>query len=181
MSDQRKSVTCTERVRMNAVAGLLFLFAGDGLIAFAVLREVEMNLGSIISVVCGIIGMLVGLYCLFAFMNRRIVVSEDGIVYVSWIGKRTTCAWEEAVVSYHLGRNAYFIFMLHGKRVKFYGYDSNAQALFDYLEENDHFDSDTVRMIEKMRDQEKERVLSLQKQARAERLDWGDDVDEDDE
>lgn len=175
-----KGVVCTEHVRMNAIAGLLFLFAGDGIILYSVMRESEMDLGSIVSVLFGTAGVMLGLYYLFTFVNRRIMVTDDGVTYVSWLGKKTHCSWYEVEVSYHLGRNAQFIFMLKGKRVKFYGYDVNAQALFDYLFDHERFDNDTLNAIRDARAKERDRVRTMQKKARENAYDWGEDSDEDD-
>lgn len=166
---------------MNAIAGLLFLFAGDGIILYAVLRDVDLSIGPVVSIIGGIVGMILGLYYLLVFMNRRITVDSQGVTYTAWYGRSAQYAWEDTVVSYHLGRNAYFIFTLKGKRAKFYGYDTNAQALFDYLEEHERFDKDTMDMIETAREKEAERVRAMQKQAREERLDWGENAEEDDE
>lgn len=181
MTTTPQSVTCTERVRMNAIAGLLFLFAGDGIILYAVMRDVELSIGPLVSIIGGTIGIVLGLYYLLVFVNRRISVDSKSIIYTAWYGRSARYDWDKVTVSYHLGRNAYFIFMLAGKRVKFYGYDTNAQALFDFLEEHGLFDKDTMNMIETAREKEAERVRAMQKQAREERLDWGENAEDDDE
>lgn len=165
-TNSQKGVLCTERVRMNAIAGLLFLFAGDGIILYSVMRDAEMSLGSAISIICGIIGIVLGLYYLFTFMNRRIFVNEKGVVYVNWLGKKSAYEWDRARVSYHFGRNAYFIFMLGSKKATFYGYDVNAEALYEYLVEHHRFDADTMEAIRARREKEEERIRLLQKKAR---------------
>ena len=39
------SVTCTERVRMNAIFGLLFIFGGDAIMLYSVLNNDSVNFG----------------------------------------------------------------------------------------------------------------------------------------
>lgn len=174
-STSRRGVTCTERVRMNAIAGLLFLFAGDGIILYAVMRDASMSFGTILTMICGAIGVILGLYYLFTFMNRRVVVSDDGVTYVTWLGKRSSYGWDQVRVSYHIGRNAHFIFWFGSKKATFYGYDTNAQALYDYLVENERFDHDTMESIRRTKEKEEERIRLLQQKARQSEQEWDDE------
>lgn len=165
MTDSPKSVTCAERVRMNAIAALLFIVGGDGIILVSVLNKSPDAFGSVLSGVCGIAAMLIGFYYMLCFLNKRITVSEDGVVYVNWMGRRQSYSWDQVQASHHAGRNAYFIFDLAGKRVKFYGYSLNAQALHDFLMEHRLYDDDTMRAQERAREEREERIRLMQKQA----------------
>ena len=163
------SITCTERVRMNAAFGLVFLFGGDLILLYALMSENLGGLGAAVVGTCGVVGMLLGLYYMCCFLNKKITVSDDGVVYTNWMARRQSCTWDQVSVSFHPGRNAYFIFDLSGKRVKFYGYANNAQALYDYLFENGRYDNDTMRVLHRIENEaaERERQLRLEEEADA--------------
>lgn len=168
------SVTCAEKVRMNALAGILFVLGGDGIIAVALLTERSGVLGTLITGLFGVAAVFIGLYYMLCYINKKIAVSDDGVVYMDWMGKKHSYAWSEVQVSHHPGRNAYFIFDLNGHRVKFYGYSSNALAMHEYLMANGRYDDDTVNAERKARDEEMKRVKLMQKNARTDASDWDD-------
>lgn len=172
-----ESVTCSERARMNAIAGVLFMIGGDGIILVAVMRDAEMSFGSILTAMFGIFAVMLGIYYLFVFMNKRITLSEDGVTYVNWLGKRIHYDWDQVTVSHHPGKNAYFSFDLGGKKVTFYGYAKNALAMHEYLLSHGHYDADTMRAEEEAREQREEQIRLLQQKARKD----DDDEDWDDE
>ena len=110
------SVTCTERVRMNAVFGLLFIFGGDAIMLYSILNNDLVNFGMLFACICGIAAIVLGFYYICCFLNKKITVSDEGVVYTSWMAKRQSYTWDQVSVSFHPGRNAYFIFNLGGKR-----------------------------------------------------------------
>ena len=171
------SVTCTERVRMNAVFGLLFLFGGDAILLYSMMSENAGSFGTMIGAVCGIAGMLFGLYYMCCFLNKKITVSEDGVSYTNWRAKRQSYTWDETSVSFHPGRNAYFFFDLAGKKVKFYGYAYNAQALYDYLFENERYDADTMRVLRRIEEEAAERERQLRLAEEEDAAFWDEDED----
>lgn len=170
-----KTVTCTERVRMNMLAGLLFMVAGYGIVAVAFLSDRSGTIGATITTICGFAGVIFGFYYLLCYFNKSITVSDNGVVYVNWMSRRKNCTWDQVNVSYHLGRNAYFTFELDGKKVTFYGYARNAQELYDYLLEHERFDDDTMRTIRNAQEKEAERIREMQKRAREAAANDGDD------
>ena len=172
------SVTCTERVRMNATFGLIFLFGGDLILLYALMGDNSGGFGTAIVGACGVVGMLLGLYYMCCFLNKKITVSDDGVTYVNWMAKRQNYTWDQVSVSFHPGRNAYFIFDLNGKRVKFYGYANNAQALYDYLYDNGHFDDDTMRVLHRIEEEAAEREHQLQLEEEADAAFWDEDENE---
>lgn len=173
------SVTCSERARMNALAGILFIIGGDGIILVAVMGNVDFSTGSMLTALFGIFGVMLGIYYMFVFMNKRITVSDDGVIYCNWLGKRVHYDWDQVQVSHHPGRNAYFTFDLAGKKVTFYGYAKNAQELHDYLVAHKRYDADTMRAEEKATEQREQQIRALQQKAR--QNDYDDDDDWDDE
>lgn len=160
---------------MNAFAGILFVLGGDGIMLISVLSENSGSFGTTISAFFGILAICIGLYYMLCYINKRVTVSDDGVIYSNWTGRKSHYDWDQVSVSHHLGRNAFFIFNLAGKRVKFYGYSRNAQALFDYLMEHDRFDGDTVRAYEKAQEKQAERVRLMQKDARVDESEWDED------
>lgn len=171
----QNSVTCTERVRMNAVFGLLFLFGGDAILLYGMMSENAGSPGMMIAAACGIVGMLFGLYYMCCFLNKKITVSEDGVTYTNWRAKRQNCTWDEVSVSFHPGRNAYFLFDLAGKKAKFYGYAYNAQALYDYLFENERYDEDTMRILHRIEEEAAERERQLRLEEEKDAAFWDED------
>lgn len=169
------SITCSERVRMNAFFGLLFLFGGDLILLYALMSDTSGGLGTAIVGTCGVAGMLLGLYYMCCFLNKKITVSDDGVVYSNWMARSQSYTWDQVSVSFHPGRNAYFIFDLGGKRVKFYGYANNAQALYDYLFEHARYDDDTMRVLHRIEDEAAERERQLRLEEEADAAFWDED------
>lgn len=162
---------------MNAFAGLLFILAGDGIIVVAVMSGRAGTLGATVTALCGIAAMLIGFYYMLCFLNKSITVSDEGVTYTNWMGRKSRYSWDQVSVSHHPGRNAYFTFDLAGKKVTFYGYAQNAQALYDYLHDNARFDDDTMREARKAAQREAERIREMQQRAR----EAGAQTDDDDE
>jgi hypothetical protein len=168
-------VTCTERVRMNAIAGFLFVAAGDGIILYAFFSDNSGTFGSLITGICGAAAVFLGLYYMCCFMNKKITVTQDGVDYSNWIGKTKHYTWTQVEVAHRVGRNAKFVFRLDGKNVSFYGYAINALALHEFLLNNNKYDNDTMREEEKAAEQEAERIRMMQRKAQADASDWEDD------
>lgn len=169
------SITCTERVRINAFSGLLFLFGGDATLLFALLYDGSGGFGMMLTAACGVAGMLLGLYYMCCFLNKRITVSDDGVTYTNWMARRRSYTWDEASVSHHPGRNAYFLFNLGGKQVKFYGYSTNALAMHEFLLENELYDDDTMRMHRRVAEEEAERERQLRLEEEEDAAFWDED------
>ena len=102
-------------------------------------------------------------------------MSDVGVVYTNWMARRQSYTWDQVSVSFHPGRNAYFIFDLSGKRVKFYGYANNAQALYDYLFENGRYDNDTMRVLHRIENEAAERERQLRLEEEADAAFWDED------
>ena len=168
-------VTCSERVRMNAFAGFLFVAAGDGIILYAFFNDNSGTIGAIITGICGAIAVFLGLYYMCCYMNKKITVSLDGVEYSNWMGKTSSYEWSLVRASHRVGRNAKFFFELAGKKVSFYGYAVNALALHEFLLSQGKYDTDTMRAEEKASEQEAERVRMMQRKAQADASDWDDD------
>lgn len=171
----RTSTTCSERVRMNAFFGLLFLFGGDFILLYALMGDNSNGFGTVIVGACGVVGILLGLYYMCCFLNKKITVSDDGVIYTNWMARKQSYAGDQVSVSFHPGRNAYFVFNLDGKRVKFYGYANNAQALYDYLLENGRFDDDTMRVLHRIEEEAAERERQLRLEEEADAAFWDED------
>ena len=176
----QNKVTIAERVRMNAIAGILFVLAGDAIILYAIFNDKSGTMGATLTGLYCVIAVCFGLYYMACFINKRLTVSDEGVKYVNWIGKTTDYEWKDVVVEHLAGRNAKFIFHLAGKKVSFYGYSINALALHEYLMENDRYDNDTKRREAEAREAEEERVRQMQRKAQADDSDWDDDDDWDD-
>ena len=175
MSPASNKVTITEQVRMNAIAGMLFVLAGDAIILYAFFNDKSGSVGSAITGICGVIAVALGLYYMCCFINKRLTVSKDGVDYRNWMGRSAHFAWDDVVIEHHAGRNAKFIFHLAGKKVSFYGYAINALAMHEYLVENKRYDNDTMREEYNAREEEAERVRQMQRKAQADASDWDDD------
>lgn len=169
------SVTCTERVRMNAIFGLLFIFGGDSIMLYSVLNNDSVNFGMLFACICGIAAIVLGFYYICCFLNKKITVSDEGVVYTSWMAKKQSYTWDQVSVSFHPGRNAYFIFDLGGKQVKLYGYANNAQALYDYLLEHERYDDDTMRVLHRIEEEAAERERQLRFEEEADAAFWDED------
>lgn len=177
MPNEVSSVTCSERAKMNAIAGIAFIVAGDGILLVALMRESGGGFGQIVTALFGAAAIIMGFYYMLCFINKKITVTDKGVIFSNWTGKASAYDWDEASVSFHPGRNAYFTFMLGKKKVVFYGYATNAAALYDYLYDNERFDNDTMRQIERERERQEERIRDMQRRAR----EHGVPVDDDDE
>ncbi len=175
MAPARNKVTVTERVRMNAIAGMLFVFVGDAIILFAFFNDNSGTIGATITGSCGVAAVAFGLYYMACFLNKKITVSSAGVDYSNWMGRSTHYEWKDVVVEHHMGRNAKFIFHLAGKKVSFFGYATNALALHEYLLENNRYDNDTMRRQREAEQAEAERARQLQRKAQADDSDWDDD------
>lgn len=169
------SVTCTERVRMNAIFGLLFIFGGDAILLYSVLNNDSVDFGVLFACICGIVAIVLGFYYICCFLNKKITVSDEGVVYTNWMAKKQSCRWKQTSVSFHPGRNAYFVFNLNGKRAKFYGYANNAQALYDYLFEHERYDDDTMRVLHRIEEEAAERERQLRLEEEADAAFWDED------
>lgn len=180
MSDNQETVTCTERVRMNALAGLLFIAGGDAIILVAVMSGYG-GTGFILMGLMGIAAMLLGFYYMLCFLNKRITLSEDGVTYCNWMGKRIHYDWDEVSVSHHPGRNAYFVFILAGKKVTFYGYARNALAMHEYLYANGRYDNDTMREERRAEAEEAEMLRLIELQEQAEEAIWDEDASDEED
>lgn len=97
------SVTCTERVRMNAIFGLLFIFGGDAIMLYSVLNNDSVNFGMLFACICGIAAIVLGFYYICCFLNKKITVSDEGVVYTSWMAKKQSYTWDQVSVSFHPG------------------------------------------------------------------------------
>lgn len=175
MEGNMSSVTCSERVRMNAIFAVLFILAGDGIILLSLNSDKADSIGNYLTGLIGFIAIIVGIYHMLNFLNKKITVSSSGVIYTNWANINKNFDWSQVKASHRSGRNAQFVFMLSGKKVVFYGYSLNAQALYDYLLKNNHFDLDTVYAAEKAKDADEERVKLMQKKARTDASDWDDD------
>lgn len=120
-------------------------------------------------------GHSLGLVLHVRFLNKKITVSDDGVVYTNWMARKQSYAWDQVSVSFHPGRNAYFVFDLNGKRAKFYGYAHNAQALYDYLFENERYDNDTMRVLHRIEEEAAERERQLRLEEEADAAFWDED------
>lgn len=171
-----KSVACAERVRMNAIAALLFIIGGDGILLVAVMSDRSGTIGATITGIFGILAILIGFYYMLCFLNKAIVVSDKGVLYRNWTGKKLMLPWEKVSVSHHAGRNAYFTFDLDGKKVTFYGYAKNALALHEYLLANERYDNDTMRQELEAIEKREQMIREMQKKAQS--REYRDEEDE---
>lgn len=171
-------VTITERVRMNAIAGILFVLAGDAIILYAFFSDNSGTIGATITGVCGAAAVVFGMYYMLCYINKRLTVSNDGVDYSNWMGRTTHYSWDQVICEHKPGRNAKFIFNLNGRKVSFYGYAVNAMKMHEYLVENERYDNDTMRAARKAKEEEAERVRQMQRKAQADASDWDDDDDE---
>lgn len=177
MAEVNDGVTCAERVRMNALAGILFVVGGDGIILLAMFSDTSGTLGQTLTGVCGVAAVFIGFYYMLCYLNKAIRVSSEGVLYSNWMGRKSRYDWDQVSVSHHPGRNAYFIFDLNGKKVKFYGYTQNAEALHEYLMEHERYDGDTMRAQRKAAEEREELIRRMQQRSRANGAD-NDDWDE---
>lgn len=173
-------VTITEHVRMNAIAGVLFVFAGDAIILYAFFNDKSGTLGATITGLFGVAAIVYGLYYMCCFINKRLTVSEAGVDYRNWMGKSTHYDWENVVVEHRTGRNARFFFHLAGKKVGFYGYATGALTMHEYLVEHERYTRDTMEAEYRAREAEEERVRQMQRKAQSDASDWDDDEGFDD-
>ncbi len=171
-------VTITERVRMNAIAGIIFVIIGDALILYSFLSDGAGNMAATITGVCGAAAIFFGMYYMLCYMNKRLTVSQDGVVYSNWMGRHTHYSWDQVICEHRPGRNAKFLFNLNGHKVSFYGYSVNALKMHEYLVENERYDNDTLRAERQAREEEAERERQMQRKAQADASDWDDDDDE---
>lgn len=176
MPSEVSSVTCSECAKMNAIAGIAFIVAGDGILLVAFMRESAGGFGQIVTALFGAAAIIMGFYYMLCYINKKITVTGKGVIFSNWTGRASAYGWDEVSVSFHPGRNAYFTFMLGKRKVVFYGYANNAAALYDYLYENERFDGDTMRQIEREREKQEARIRDMQRRAR----DHGVPVDDDD-
>lgn len=169
------SVTCTERVRMNAVFGLLFIFGGDAIMLYSVLNNDSVNFGMLFACICGIAAIVLGFYYICCFLNKKITVSDEGVVYTSWMAKRQSYAWDQVSVLVSSGSQRLLRLRFDGKRVKFYGYANNAQALYDYLLEHERYDDDTMRVLHRIEEEAAERERQLRLEEEVDAAFWDED------
>ena len=162
-----RSVACAERVRMNAIAALLFIIGGDGILLVAVMSDRSGTIGATITGAFGILAILIGFYYMLCYLNKAIVVSDKGVLYRNWMGKKAMYPWEQVSVSHHAGRNAYFTFNLNGKKVTFYGYARNALDLHEYLLANERYDADTMRQELEAIEKREQMIRDMQKKAQS--------------
>lgn len=172
-------VTIAERVRMNAIAGILFVLVGDALILYAIFSDGSGSFAATITGVCGAAAVVFGMYYMLIYMNKRLTVSEEGVDYCNWMGRKTHYNWDQVICEHRAGRNAKFFFDLNGHKVSFYGYAVNALKMHEYLVENERYDNDTMRQERQAREEEAERERMMQRKAQADASDWDDDDDED--
>ena len=62
-----------------------------------------------------------------------------------------------------------------GKKAKFYGYAYNAQALYDYLFENERYDEDTMRVLHRIEEEAAERERQLRLEEEKDAAFWDED------
>lgn len=168
-------VTITERVRMNAIAGIVFVLVGDALILFSFFSDNSGSMATTITGVCGAAAILFGMYYMLCYMNKRLTVSQDGVDYSNWMGRKVHYSWDQVICEHRPGRNAKFFFNLNGHKVSFYGYAVNASKMHEYLVENERYDNDTLRAERQAREEEAERERQMQRKAQADDSDWDDD------
>ena len=179
MDTAPQKVTCTERVRMNAIAGFLFVAIGDAILLFAILGNTAGTIGAVITGVCGAAAVFFGLFYMCCYMNKRITVSEDGVDYTNWMGRKSHYGWNKVIATHRPGRNARFYFLLNGRKASFYGYSVNALALHEFLLNHEKYDNDTLRAEREALKAEEERARQMKREAQSDASDWDDDDDED--
>ena len=180
MADSAKRANMNERAMMNAIAGFLFVLAGDGIILYAFFSDRSGTIGASLTGFCGVIAVFLGIYYMCCYINKRIAVSDDGVDYTNWMGRKTHYEWNQVVAEHRPGRNAKFFFYLDGKKVSFYGYAPGALSVHNYLVEHERYSADTMRQEEQAKELEAERVRQMQRRAQSDASDWDDDEGFDD-